>query len=52
MQKTGKYFDKPIYVGQAILDILKLKCLIFNITIFNPNIERKLSCYYLLILIH
>ena len=42
-KKTEVYFNKPIFVGQAILDISKPSCLIFITTILERNMETKLN---------
>ena len=50
MKKTEVYFNKPVYVGQAILDLSKTLMFNFITTIFKRNIKTGLS-YCLLILI-
>ena len=50
MKKTEIYFNKPVYVGQAILDLSKTLMFDFHYNYINQNMVQKLS-YFLRILI-
>ena len=41
MQKTEIYFDKPLYVGQAILDISKTLMFDFHYNYIKPKYGKK-----------
>ena len=41
MQKTEIYFDKPIYVGQAILDLAKILMFDFHYSYIQPKYGKK-----------
>ena len=45
MKKTEVYFNKPIYVGQAILDLSKTLMFDFHYNFIRENMVTKLNCY-------